>query len=126
MSIAQQMGFWGHNMYIGDCRAKLLHLHSHKPDSFAKETCLYYEYWCEFDELEQVLEEKAESFKNWLINKATPTNTISRAYRSLKEDGSIKLTAEEKEQRQEQGNQWRQFWSNEKQLREDNGNGHAW
>lgn len=116
MTIAIQAGFWGNNSFIGDTRQKLHHLHENKPDVFTQEMRLYFEYWCEYDGLEDVLEDKLEAFRNWMTRKATPSNTISRSYRDLKKDGVIPQTDEEQERRHEQESTWQTYFNNKKEL----------
>lgn len=125
MTIGIQKTLWGYDKFTGDAKQKMMHLYRNHPEAFDSEKELMFKYWEFYEQLDVVLEDKYEAFKSWFL-RATSPETLTRCHRSLKEDGSIKLTTEEKGQRQESGNHWRQFWSNEKRFRGNNGNNNEW
>jgi hypothetical protein len=124
MTVGIQKTLWGYDKFIGDSRQRMMHLYDSHPEAFDSEKQMMLKYWEFFEQLDLVLEDKLEAFRVWFL-KCTSPETLSRCHRSLKEDGSISLNDTEREQRQEQGNQCRQYWGNEKRLREDNENAHA-
>jgi len=117
MSLTVQKGFWGRDKFLADTKQKLDTLYYQKPEVFEKEKQVILEYWQTYEGLGNILKDKLPVFTDWFKSITSP-ETITRCLRSLKEDGTIKLDPEQVQQRQEQGNHWRQFWSNEKQTRE--------
>lgn len=119
MSLAVQKGFW-QDKYLADTRQKLATLYFKRPEVFENEKQVILEYWQAYEGLSKVLGGKLSDFLQWFM-RSTSTETITRCLRSLKEDGTIKLDPEKAKQRQEREQEWRQYWGNEKRLREESG-----
>ena len=110
MSLAIQKGFWQEKI-IADTKRKLSELYSEKPQiaDSDKRACL--EFWQNYEGLADVLGEKLPSFISWFYS-ATSSATITRCLRGMKQDGTIPLTPEKQNYRQENAQNWRQYWSN--------------
>lgn len=118
MTIGIQKTLWGYEKFIGDTRQKMEHLYKNHHEAFQSEKQLMLEYWSFYEQLDAVLEDKFDSFKSWFL-KATSPETLTRCHRALKEGGNIPLTDKEQKQRQEQEQQWRSYWGNEKRLMDE-------
>ena len=115
--ITKQFGFW-QDVYLANTRQKLAELYYLKPEiAQSDKTCLI-EYWSAYEGLSDVLGDKSEAFTQWFRN-ATSPSTIERCLRALKEDGTIQLSHEQAGERQEQEQECRSFWGNQKRLRGD-------
>ena len=116
MTIAVQKGFW-QDTYIGNIRQKLSELCKNNPNIVTDERHILVEYWRTFDNLDAVLEDRLPNFLSWW-ERATLPETLSRCLRSLKAEGIVKVSPEVEQQKQEQENQWRQYFGNEARIRE--------
>lgn len=115
MTLTIQKGFWGDTV-LANTRNKLAELYHNNPNIAESEKRVILEYWKAYDGLTQVLGDKLTQFTSWFFN-ATSNETITRCLRSLKEDGTIKLSSEQLQQRQEREQEYRQFWGNEARQR---------
>lgn len=125
MSIAVQKELWGRDKYLADTRQKLATLYYQKPEIFEKEKQVILEYWQAYEGLSEILGDKLSAFINWFESITSP-ETITRSLRALKEDGTIALSPEKAQERQELEQQHHQFWGNQKKLSEESGNGDGW
>ena len=116
--LTKQFGFW-QDTVLANTRQKLAVLYHKQPEIAQSEKQCLLEYWATYEQLSDLLDGNWQKFVDWFTH-ATSPETITRCLRALKEDGTIKLKPEDKKQRQEQQEQWRQFWGNEKGLRENN------
>ena len=91
--LARQPGFWGYDKFIGDTRKKMEHLYENHPESFTSEKNLILKYWEFYEQLDLILEDKYEPFRQWFI-KCTSPETITRCHRSMKEDNHIPNNSE--------------------------------
>ena len=112
MSLTIQKGFWQDSI-LASTRTKLAEMYYTNPETVKSEKRCLLEYWATYKQLDSLLGEKWDEFKNW-FTKATSPETITRCLRSLKEDKTIEITSEQQEQRRERQNTWRQYWGNEK------------
>lgn len=119
MSLTIQKGFW-QDTVLANTRQKLAELYHRQPDIAQSEKRCLLEFWSTYEELSALLGGKWQPFVDWFLNSTSP-ETITRCLRALKEDGTITLNSEDKNQRQEQQEQWRQFWGNNKGMRRDDG-----
>lgn len=117
MSIAIQKGFW-QDTYLATTRQKLAELYHENPEIAQSEKRVILEFWKTYEGLPQILGDKLNPFVSWFLG-ATSPETITRCFRALKEDGTVKLNHEDREKRQEREQEWRQYWGNEKKLREE-------
>ena len=117
--LTKQLGFF-EDVYIGNIRAKLSELCINNPDIVTDERKVLLEYWRTFDNLDSILGDKLPDFLSWWEH-ATLPETLSRCLRSLKEQGTVKVTHEDELQKHKQEQQWRSFWGNEKGMRENDG-----
>ena len=118
MTIGIQKTLWGYEKFIGDTRQKMEHLYRNHPEAFDSEKQLMIKYWEFYEQLDAVLGDKLEAFRSWFIRCTSP-ETLTRCHRALKEDGSIPFTDKEQKQHQEQEQQWRSYWGNEKRLMDE-------
>ncbi|MFC1931883.1 hypothetical protein ACFLXJ_06775 [Chloroflexota bacterium] len=116
--IPVQRSMFGPDKYLADTRQKLATLYYQKPEVFEREKQVILEYWQAYEGLGDILKDKLSSFVDWFKSTTSP-ETITRSLRGLKEDGTIKLNPEKAKQRQEREQEWRQYWGDEKQLREE-------
>ena len=116
VSIPVQRSMFGPDKYLADTRQKLANLYYKKPGIFEKEKQVILEYWQTYEGLDGILECKLSAFIDWFKSTTSP-ETITRSLRALKEDGTIRLNQEQKEERKEREQEYRQFWGNEKRLR---------
>ena len=116
-----QRGFWNDTV-IANTRQKLAELYYNNPAVVDSEKRVILEYWFIYDNLTGVLGDKSDNFTSWFY-KATSPETITRCLRALKEDGIIKLNHEDKENREYQQQEWRQYWGNESGNRDNGSNG---
>jgi len=116
MSIAVQKGFW-QDKCLADTRQKLAQLYFKDHDIAESEKRVILEFWQAYEGLAEVLGNKLPAFIEW-FRTATSPETITRCLRALKEDGTIELNPEKLKQRQEREQGWRQYWGNEKRLRD--------
>ena len=84
-TIPIQRSFFGFDKFIGDTRQKMEHLLENHPEVFDSEKQLMLKYWEFYEQLDMVLEEKYESFRQWFL-KCTSPETITRCHRLMKED----------------------------------------
>ena len=117
MSIPVQKGFW-QDKVLADTRHKLAQLYFKNPEIADSEKRVIVEYWEQYEGLPQVLDSKLSDFISWFLT-ATSPETITRSLRALKEDGTITLSPDKKQQRQERAQSLRHYWGNEARLRED-------
>jgi hypothetical protein len=108
---------FGPDKYYADTRQKLASLYHKKPEVFEKEKQVILEYWRTYEGLEEILKDKLPSFIEWFKTNTSP-ETITRSLRALKEDGTIQLSSEKIQERQEREQEHRQFWGNEARKRE--------
>ena len=108
--LTKQLGFF-QDVYLANARQKLAELYHTNPGIADSEKRAILEYWKAYDGLSEVLEDKLPQFTAWFF-KSTSNETITRCLRSLKEDGTIKLSPEKIQQRQERENQHREYWRN--------------
>ena len=120
MALTVQRGFW-QDTVIADSRRKLAELYHRKPEVAQSEKRCLLEFWATYEGLSSLLGDKWSSFADWFL-RATSPETITRCLRALKEDGTIEMSSDGRKSRQEREQQWRQYWGNEKVLRNDNGN----
>ena len=109
VSIPIQRSMFGPDKYFADTRQKLANLYYKNPEVFKKEKQVILEYWRNYEGLDDVLKDKLPSFIEWFKTNTSP-ETITRSLRALKEDGTIKLSPEQVQQRQEREQEYRQFW----------------
>ena len=88
MVIAKQAGFWGYDKFIGDTCRKMEHLYENHPEVFDSEKELMLKYCEFFEQLDVILEDKYEPFRQWFL-KCTSAETLTRCHRSMKEDNHI-------------------------------------
>jgi hypothetical protein len=112
MSLTIQKGFWQDSI-LASTRTKLAELYYRKPDIAKSEKRCLLEYWAAYEQLDSLLGEKWEVFRDW-FTKATSPETITRCLRSLREDGTVKTTDKERQERREQQDGWCQHWGNQK------------
>ena len=117
MSLMIQKGFWGDTV-LANTRNKLAELYQKNPNIAESEKRVILEYWQAYEGLSQALGDKLTQFTSWFLS-ATSPETITRCLRALKEDGTTRLSLEKANQRQEREQEWRQYWGNEKRLREE-------
>ena len=108
MSLPIQKGFWQEN-YIGNCRQKLADIYYNTPEACKSEKGCILEYWYIYENLNAILGDKWENFKNWFLG-ATSPETITRCLRSLKEDKTIQTNEKERLSREDQQDFWQQYW----------------
>jgi hypothetical protein len=87
MALMVQKGFWQDN-FIGSTRTKLVELYLNNPDIAESEKRCMLEYWATFENLQNVLGDRWNDFRNWFTSSTSP-ETITRCLRGLKEDGTI-------------------------------------
>ena len=105
-----QKGFWD-DKNIGDTRQKLASLYHEKPEIFVEEKQVILGYYEEFEGLSKVLDDKWRVFVGWFLRVPSP-ETITRSLRTLKSDGTIRLSEEQKEERMQREQQHRFYWGN--------------
>ena len=115
----KQLGFF-QDTFIANTRDKLAELYNNNPDIAQSEKKCLLEYWSLYEDLSQILADKWSDFADWFM-RATSPETITRCLRALKEDGTIAQSPEKAQRRQEREQEYRQFWGNEKRLRDNNG-----
>ena len=116
MTIAIQKSFFGQDVYLANTRQKLAELYQKNPDIAESEKRVILEYWKAYDGLCEILGDKLPQFTTWFFN-STSNETITRCLRALKEDGTIQLSPEKVNQRQEREQEYRQFFGNEARQR---------
>lgn len=116
--LTKQLGFFN-DVYLANAHQKLAALYHTNPSIVDSEKRAILEFWKAYDGLGEVLGDKLPQFTAWFF-KSTSNETITRCLRALKEDGTIKLSPEKIQQRQEQEKEYRQFWGNEARQRERN------
>jgi hypothetical protein len=87
LTLMVQKGFWQDN-YIGSTKTKLAELYCNNPNIAESEKTCMLEYWSTFENLQNVLCDRWNDFRNWFTGSTSP-ETITRCLRSLKEDGII-------------------------------------
>jgi len=112
MSLPIQKGFWN-DQVIANTREKIRELYHKSPDIAQSEKLCLLEYWSQYEGLSILIADKWPIFIEWFFNTTSP-ETITRCLRSLKEDGTIALTPEQTEKRQERENSHRKYWGNDK------------
>jgi hypothetical protein len=112
MSLAIQKGFWQDSI-LASTRTKLAEMYYTNTETVKSEKRCLIEYWATYEQLDSLLGEKWEAFRDWFM-KATSPETITRCLRSLKEDGTIRTMDKEREKRRDQQNGWCQYWGNQK------------
>ncbi|MFC2012648.1 hypothetical protein ACFLVU_05915, partial [Chloroflexota bacterium] len=120
-SIPIQKSLFGPDRYLADSRQKLAQLYFKNPQIAESEKKVIASYWQVYEGLAAILGDKWQSFYDWFLSAATSSETITRCFRALKTDGTIKLDPEEQKQRQEKEQEWRQYWGNERIQRDNNG-----
>ena len=114
MTITVQKGFWQDN-YLANTRTKLTELYHNNPDIVKTEKQYMLEFWSQYEQLESVLGEKWDDFKDWFTSCTSP-ETITRSLRSLKEDGTISVSPKDNSRRRDNADGWCRYWGNEKRL----------
>lgn len=110
-SVPIQKGLWL-DEHIGNTREKLEELYTNEPQAFQSEKSCIISYWSTFENLSAILGDKWEAFSDWFLKVATSPETITRCRRDMKQTNFIKQTRNEKIERQEKTEQWRQYWRN--------------
>lgn len=116
MSLPTQLGFW-QDKVLADTRSKLTELYQNEPEIAQSEKQCILQFWTNYEGLDSVLEDRWSDFAEWFLG-ATSPETITRCLRSLKEDGTIQLTPEQKQKRQKREQEWRQQWGRQRKLRD--------
>ena len=90
MVIVKQLGFLGYDKFIGDTRQKMEHLYENHPEVFESEKEMMLKYWEFYEQLDVVLEDKYEPFKQWFLRCTSP-ETLTRCHRLMKENKDIPI-----------------------------------
>ena len=95
---------------IGDVRDKIMYLYEKEPEIVNSDQLLVVAFWGEFDGLRDVLGDRYDDFKKWLMNDATKTSYIERSRRSLTEAGTLKAREPVEEGRADKYEEERKYW----------------
>lgn len=116
VNIPIQRSMFGPDKSFADTRQKLAKIYYKNPQVFKKEKQVILEYWRTYEGLDEVLKERLPAFIHWFMTNTSP-ETITRSLRALKEDGTIQLSSDKIQERQEREQECRQFWGNEVRQR---------
>ena len=87
VNIPVQKSFLGPDKFIGDTRQKMEHLYENHPEAFESEKQMMLKFWEFYEQLDVILEDKYESFRQWFL-KCTSPETLTRCHRLLKENNN--------------------------------------
>ena len=106
MSVVMQNSFLGKPQVSGNLRDKVRFVLSEYPHARNEYKLTIYYFWTEFDGLGEVLGEKADAFKDWLVNQATaPKTIVNRAMEVQSWRPELEASPEVEQQRQRQATQ---------------------
>ena len=87
INIPVQRSFFGFDKFIGDTRQKMEHLYENHPEAFISEKQMMLKFWEFYEQLDSILEDKYESFKQWFLRCTSP-ETLTRCHRFMKENNN--------------------------------------
>jgi hypothetical protein len=117
MSLPTQLGFW-QDKILADTRSKLAELYQNEPKIAHSEKQCILQFWTAYEGLHSLLGDKFPDFSDWFLEVTSP-ETITRCLRSLKEDGTIQLTPQQRQKKQKHEQEWRQHWGKQRGLRDE-------